>query len=94
MTYKIINRKTGLVDQGEFSIQVTRYDRTVARNFTKREQEVYCEGEKSKTSDKTSINLCKEGYYISERVGTCPDGTKRQLSKDKMAIPRPSAWPY
>lgn len=88
LTYVVTHRNAGVVDQGNFSFEVTKNDVTQQRNFTRLEDDLYCSGEQNKSSARTDISSCPEGYYIREATGFCPDGTKKRISMRKIAIPR------
>ena len=85
LSYAITNRKTGVVETGRFTIAMSIQEKSKERDFSYITTDNYCEGERETLSgSRTKITTCSDGYYYSEKLGVCPDGSKRKVSRRKV----------
>ena len=76
VTNRVQNQVLG---QGTASLDVTVSQRQQVRGFQSYKDDTYCLNERDK-SLRTKLDDCKDGLYTLERIGLCPDGSKKTLS--------------
>ena len=85
LNYAIANRKSGVVETGRFAIEMSLQEQSKERDFSFVTTDNYCEGERETiSSNRTNYQNCRDGYHYSEKLGVCPDGSKRKLSRRKV----------
>ncbi|MEB3318966.1 MAG: hypothetical protein VKO39_12625 [Cyanobacteriota bacterium] len=68
-----------VIGSGAASLNVEVRQTQRNRSFTSYKEDTYCINERTKTF-RTTLDKCPEAYYTLERIGICPDGTRKTLS--------------
>jgi hypothetical protein len=78
LSYVISNRQTGVVETGDFNVDMAIQERTEERDLRLTESLTHCEGVRGIINSlRTKIYQGKDGYYYNEKVGVRPDGSMR-----------------